>query len=157
MHTGNIAVGDLDLWTFTATPGEALVVRVGDAISTNSFTPWLRLYDPSGVLLGTSSGTSAAEVSTRATNSGTFLVVIGDGNGALSGSGAYRLTLADTGDPVVITPGDDGGPMTNGFMHTGNIAVGDLDLWTFTATPGEALVVRVGDIVSTNTFTPWVR
>src|ERR1043166_5553952 len=80
-----------------------------------------------------------------ATSSGTFIVVAGDGNGSLSGSGNYRLTLARTGDPVVVTVGDEGGPMTNGVMHTGTILTGDLDVWTFTATSGDSLVVRIGE------------
>jgi hypothetical protein len=157
MHTGTILTGDLDLWRFTATNGVGIVVRVGEITDTNTFTPWVRLYSPTGVLLGSSALGAAGEVAIRATNSGTFTVLIGDGNGVLSGSGTYRLTLARTGDPVVVSAGDDGGPMTNGVMHTGTILLGDLDVWTFTATSGEAIVVRVGEITGTNTFTPWVR
>ena len=40
------------------------------------------------------------------------------------GSGDYRLTLAKTGDPVVVSAGDNGGPMTNGVMHLGTILTG---------------------------------
>ena len=157
MHTGTVLTGDLDLWTFSANSGDALILRIGEITDTNTFTPWIRLYGPNGKLLGSGFGASAGEVAVTATNSGTFLAVIADGNGALSGSGDYRLTLAKTGDPVVISAGDDGGPMTNGWMHTGLIATGDLDLWTFNANTGDALIVRVGAINGTNTFTPWVR
>jgi trimeric autotransporter adhesin len=157
LHAGTILTGDLDLWTFTANSGDNLVVRMGEITDTNTFYPWVRLYSPTGVLLDSSYNTSAAEVAVRATNSGTFMVVVGDGNGGFSGSGAYRLTLAKTGDPVVVSPGDNGGPMTNGVMHTGTILLGDLDLWTFTATSGDNLVVRMGEITDTNTFYPWVR
>jgi hypothetical protein len=157
MHTGTVITGDLDLWTFNANSGDALIVRMGDITDTNTFTPWVRLYGPNGKLLGSGFGSSVGEVSVTATNSGTFLAVIADGNGALSGSGDYRLTLAKTDDPVIISTGDDGGPMTNGWMHTGLIVTGDLDLWTFSANSGDALIVRVGAITGTNTFTPWVR
>jgi hypothetical protein len=157
MHTGTVLTGDLDLWTFSANSGDALIVRIGAITGTNTFTPWVRLYGPTGKFLGSGAGGLAGEVSTTATNSGAFLVLVGDGNGAFSGSGDYRLTLAKTGDPVVISAGDDGGPMTNGWMHTGLVATGDLDLWTFNATTGDALIVRVGAINGTNTFTPWVR
>ncbi|MBI3849788.1 MAG: hypothetical protein HY298_05790 [Verrucomicrobia bacterium] len=157
LHTGAILTGDLDMWTFTATNGDSIVVRVGEITDTNTFTPWLRLYGPNGALLSSGFGASVGEVSTRATNSGTFIVVASDGNGALSGSGTYRLTLAKTGDPVVVSAGDDGGPMTNGVLHTGAILTGDLDLWTFTAQIGEGIVVRIGEISDTNTFTPWIR
>jgi hypothetical protein len=157
MHTGIVSVGDLDLWTFSANRGDALVVRLGEITDTNTFTPWLRLYSPDGTPLDSGFGAVAAEVAVTATNSGTFLVVVGDGNSALSGSGSYRLTLAKTGDPVVVSAGDDGGPLTNGVMHTGIVSVGDLDLWTFNANRGDALVVRMGEITDTNTFTPWLR
>jgi hypothetical protein len=150
-------VGDLDLWTFNANSGDALVVRMGEITDTNTFTPWVRLYSPGGKLLGAGLGAVAGEVEVTATNSGTFLVVVGDGNGALSGSGSYQLTLAKTGDPVVVSSGDDGGPMTNGVMHLGTVQTGDLDLWTFTANSGDALVARIGTITGTNTFTPWIR
>ena len=41
--------------------------------------------------------------------------------GGPSGTGSYRLTLAKTGAAVVVSPDDEGGPMTNGAMHTGTI------------------------------------
>lgn len=157
MHKGTVLTGDLDLWTFTANNGDNLLVRIGMISDTNIFYPGLRLFGPDGVLLRSSVGDLAAEVSMRATNSGTFLVLVGDGNGGLYGSGDYRLTLASTGDPVVVSGGDDGGPLTNGFMHTGTLLTGDLDLWTFTANNGDNLLVRMGMITDTNTFYPGVR
>jgi trimeric autotransporter adhesin len=158
MHVGKIDLGDLDVWTFSANSGDAVIVRMGEVVDTSgNFEPWVRLYGPNGKLLDSSFGVSAAEVAVTATNSGTFTVVVGDGNGALSGAGNYRLTLAKTGDPVVVSAGDDGGPMTNGVMHTGTISTGDLDMWTFSANSGDAIVVRMGKITNTNSFTPWVR
>ena len=157
MHLGTVLTGDLDVWTFSANSGDSLVARMGEITDTNTFYTWVRLYGPNGALLRSSYNSAAAEVSMRATNSGTFLVVVGDGNSALSGSGEYRLTLAKTGDPVVVSAGDDGGPMTNGVMHLGTVSTGDLDLWTFSANNGDNLVVRMGEITDTNTFYPWVR
>ena len=131
MHTGTILTGDLDVWTFNANSGDAIAVRAGEITDTNTFYPWVRLYSPGGTLLSTSYGTAAAEVSTTAASSGTFIVVVSDGNGGLSGSGDYRLTLAKTGDPVVVSAGDQGGPLTNAVQHLGIISTGDLDVWTF--------------------------
>jgi hypothetical protein len=157
MHTGTLQPGDLDAWTFDASSGDGIVLRIGGITSTNSFTPWIRLYGPNGKLVGSGLGTLAGEVAVTATNSGTFIVVASDGNGVISGSGNYRLTLVKTGDPVVISSGDDGGPMTNDVMHLGTIQTGDLDAWTFTANSGDAIVARIGLITSTNTFNPWIR
>ncbi|MBI3853883.1 MAG: hypothetical protein HY298_26965, partial [Verrucomicrobia bacterium] len=158
MHTGTIDVGDLDVWTFTANSGDAIIVRMGEITDTSAnFTPWVRLFGPNGTLLDSGFGSSAGEVAVTATNSGTFTVVVGDANGLLSGTGTYLLTLAKTGDPVVVSAGDDGGPMTNGVLHTGTVLTGDLDIWTFSATNGDNIVVRIGEISDTNTFTPWCR
>ncbi|HXJ56814.1 MAG TPA: hypothetical protein VNU68_09130, partial [Verrucomicrobiae bacterium] len=157
MHMGFVDVGDLDLWSFTANAGESFVVRAGETNSGSSFAPALRLFSPDGVFLDVSATASGAEVSFRATNSGTFLVVVGDGNNGFVGSGSYRLTLAKTGSPVEVSPGDQGGPLTNGIMHTGSIEVGDLDVWTLTANAGENLIVRVGEVVAGSALAPWVR
>jgi hypothetical protein len=157
MHNGTISTGDLDLWTFTANNGDNLIVRMGQITDTNTFWTSLRLYGPDGVLLRSSVSDLTAEVSMRATNSGTFVVVVGDGNGGLFGSGDYRLTLATTGGSVAVSAGDDGGPLANGLTHTGSILTGDLDVWTLTANNGDTLVVRIGQITDTNTFLPSMR
>jgi len=142
-------------WTFTASVGDSLVVRAG--LITGNLDPWVRLYGPGGTLLGGNADGTVGEVAVRATNSGTFTVVISDGSTYDNHTGDYRLTLAKTGSPIVVSPGDEGGPMTNGVMHTGAISVGDLDVWSFTAQAGEALVVRAGIITGSGNLYPWVR
>jgi len=157
MHTGYIDLGDLDVWTVSANAGDSIVVRMGD-MTNSTLSPALWIYGPNGALLGAdSAGAVAAEVSFRATNSGTFLVVAGDFSAGYLGRGAYRLTLAKTGDPVLVSAGDEGGRMTNGLMHTGIIDVGDLDVWYFTANSGENIVVRMGETVTPSTLSPWLR
>jgi len=156
MHTGVIDVGDLDVWTVTATAGQSIVVRIGETNNV-AFSPQLRLYDPSGALLDTSSTTVGAEVAVTATNSGTFLLVVGDFSGSWSGAGPYRLTLAKTGEPVVVSPGDEGGPMTGVGVYTGTIGTGDLDVWTFTACQGDAIILRMDEVTSGSTLTPQLR
>ena len=156
-HTGTIApVGDSDTWTFSATAGDSIVIRVGKITQTNTFTPRIRLFKPGAVQQAIASGSVAAEIAVTATNTGTFTVIVDDLVGTTA-TGTYRLTLAKTGDPVVVSPGDHGGPMTNDVMHLGTIATGDLDVWTFSANSGDAIIVRVGEITATNSFTPWVR
>ena len=157
MHTGTINTGTLDVWSFTAQAGQSLVVRLGDYTGTANLLPWVRLYGPDGSYLGNGYSAYAGEVAVRATNSGTFTVVVGDGNNYLGGTGDYRLTLGKTGSPIVIAPGEQGGPMTNGWMHTGTINTGTLDVWSFTAQAGESLVVRAGDFTGTANLIPWVR
>src|SRR5687767_8726728 len=50
------------------------------------------------------------------------------------------------------------GAMTNGDNHEGTIAgSGELDLWTFTASQGDALSVSIGDVNDVALFVPWIR
>lgn len=156
-HSGVVMPGDLDLWTVEAAVGEALIVRAGEVSDTNTFTPWVRLYSPGGTFLGSGFGAVAGEVAVTVSSNGTFLVVVSDGNGSLSGSGTYRLSMAKTGNAVQVSAADEGGSMTNGVMHLGDIKTGELDVWTFEALSGEAVIVRAGEITDISVFTPWVR
>ena len=157
MHTGTIDVGDLDVWTVAAVAGEAIVVRASEITGGSALTPWLRIYSPSGALLDSNASGAGAEVAVTAASNGTYLVVVADASSFYAGSGPYRLTLAKTGSAVVVSPGDEGGPMTNGVMHTGTLDLGDLDVWTVAAITGEAIVVRASEISGGSALTPWLR
>jgi trimeric autotransporter adhesin len=157
-HQGNLPTGDIDLWDFNASIGDSIVLKIGLITEVGAFSPWIRLYGPSGVLLDSQWDASSAEITLKATNSGTFFVVVAN-NPYFSdaGSGTYLLNLAKTGDPIIISAGDEGGPMTNGVAHQGSIGVGDLDLWNFTANAGEPLVLKIGSITEVGAFSPWIR
>lgn len=158
LHQGSLPLGDLDLWNFSANAGQTVVLRLGQITDVGNFDPWIRLYGPNGALLASDFSFYVGEVTIRATNSGTFLVVVGNNPyNSDAASGTYLLTLAKTGDPIVVSAGDDGGPLTNGIAHQGDIPIGDLDLWNFTASAGQSIVVRMGQITDTNSFDPWVR
>jgi len=71
MHTGTIDVGDMDVWSFTAAAGDAIVVRMGETVAGSSLTPYLRLYSPAGALLDSSFSAVGAEVTATAPAAGT--------------------------------------------------------------------------------------
>jgi hypothetical protein len=150
-HTGVLEAGDLDTWNFAAAIGDSIVLRAGGT----NFTPYIRLYGPDGSLQIAISSSSVnnrdAETSFRATNSGTFSIVLSPYY--LNTSGGYRLSLAKSPGSIAIAPGDQGGPLTNGWRHEGIVEVGDLDEWNFLANAGDRIVVRMG---GTN-FTPFLR
>jgi hypothetical protein len=156
VYLGTIDVGDIDPWTINAIAGESIIVRMGE-VTSSSLTPVLRIYGPDGALLDFSYGAAAAEVTVRATNSGTFLVVAGDYSNGWAGSGNYRLTLAMTGSPLVIAPGSEGGGMTNGFGYIGSIDTGGLGTWSFTACDGVAIDLQVQELTGGTSFTPQLR
>ncbi len=141
-HAGVIDVGDLDLWTFEAVAGDAIVARMG----ATGYNPQVRLFGPTGLLLETGSsvvnGGRDAELTFRATNTGSYTLVANAYYG--NGTGPYIVSLAKAPGLVTKSPGDDGGPMTNGVQHAGVIDVGDLDVWTFEAVAGDAIVARMG-------------
>jgi hypothetical protein len=100
---------------------------------------------------------AAGEVAVRATNSGRFMVVAADGNNGLFGAGNYRLTLAKSGEPLVISAGDEGGEMNGSGVYDGSIETGDVDAWTFTACIGNLISINVTESVLNSPLFPWLR
>ena len=155
-HSGNTT----NSYTFTANAGDSVVVRVGQLTAAGNFNPWLRIYGPDGALVGSGAiaGDVAEEIALTPTNSGTFTVLVSDGNyGGYSGTGTYQLDYLKVPGDYVVPPGDDGGPLTNGTLNVGTISVGDLDAWSFTANAGDSVVVRVGQLTAAGNFNPWLR
>ena len=150
-HLGAIALGDLDMWSFGANAGDSLFIRVGSDL----VTPWIHLYGPTGALVGeVDLGNTFARdnfLLAQATNAGPHTVVVGAKYPGQTGD--YSITLAQAPGAITVSPGDEGGALTNGVAHSGVIAVGDLDVWGFDATAGDSLMIRVG---ATN-FTPWIQ
>ncbi len=156
-HSGHIYVGDSDAWTFPANQGDAIVVSIGAVAPTVGFSPWIRVYSPSGILLRFGIGDAAAELETTAPSTGTYTVVVGSADIGNDGTGDYLLTLVKTPGPYTVSPGDQGGPLTNGATDSGHIYVGDSDAWTFPANQGDAIVVSIGAVAPTVGFSPWIR
>ena len=155
--TGTLLVGDLDLWSFSATQGDAILLALGEVTGAPDFTPWIRLIAPNGVVLGNTWNVAAAQLQVAAPSTGTYTVIIGTNDAGQDATGDYTLTLAKGPGAIVISPGDQGGPMTNGLNHTGTIPVGDLDAWTFTATQGDYVALAIGEVTGSANFTPWIR
>src|SRR3989454_1054646 len=162
-HAGTIYLGDLDGWSFTATQGDYIALSMGEvAPATAGFQPWIRLVSPTGVLLGNGIGTSAVQIAATAPTSGTYTVIVGTNDGTSSASnndtGSYLLTLAKGPGVFETSAGDEGGPMTDGVNHAGTIYLGDLDLWSFTATQGQVITLSISEVApATAGFQPWIR
>jgi putative flippase GtrA len=123
----------LDRWTFTASTGDNVVLRLG----TTNFTGILNVYGPNGALLSTGAGGDVPSNFT-ATNSGTFTALV---TGFSPGStGAYVLRLAQFALPFVAP----GFTLTNGGNNNATLGLAGLDRWTFTANAGDNIVLRLG-------------
>src|SRR5438309_934203 len=160
-NAGSIYQGDFDTWTFTATQGDYIALSVGTVTQTTAhFAPWIRLVSPTGVLLGNSSTqTGASNIAATAPTSDTYTVIIGSYLGGFyDGTGSYLLTLAKGPGAVVVSAGDEGGPMTNGAINAGSIYQGDYAISLHDALPIYYIALSVGTVTQTTAhFAPWIR
>ena len=137
-YDGTITLADVDLWTFDATNGDSVTLQLG-----SSFYSRLVLYGPDGADLQDVAGNSFDKlIGYTVTNSGTFTVRVDSFTGG--GTGTYTLHYFKVPGSFIVPPGDEGGPMVNGSNYDGTIDVGDADLWTFDATNGDNIVLRLG-------------
>ena len=157
-HTGEILQGDLDVWTFTATAGDRIGLHIGEITDTDDFRPWIRLYAPNGAVLANTSGVDATAIDGAvAPVTGTYLVLVSSFDSGFDGEGTYRLTMTKTPGPITVSPGDQGGALTNGAAHAGDIVQGDLDVWTINVTAGLRISVQIDETAETDDFRPWIR
>src|SRR5688572_2836031 len=157
-HEGQILQGDVDGWTFAANAGGRISLHVGEITDTDDFRPWIRLWAPNGASLGDTAGVSADVIDDVVAGvTGTYLVQVASFDSGVDGEGTYRLTMTHTPGPITVSPGDQGGPLTNGAIHEGQILQGDVDVWTFTANAGERIGVHIGEVTDTDDFRPWIR
>jgi hypothetical protein len=158
-HAGNITMGDVDPWSFTANQGNLIVLSIGEVSSTSTLWPWIRLMSPTGAIIGEHWGYSVAQINLTAPSSGTYSVIVGsnDGSGIYSGTGNYMLTLVKVPGSLLTLVGDEGGVMFDGVSYDGNITMGDLDPWFFTANQGDAIVLSMREVSTSSTLWPWIR
>ncbi|NBB80664.1 MAG: hypothetical protein GVY36_14670 [Verrucomicrobia bacterium] len=153
-HNGTIDLGDADLWSFEASADETIRLAVAET-SGADFRPFLLLYGPDGSQLGSNSGTSSADVVVSAGVAGTYTVMVQDGNADVSGTGAYELFLSVPGRPFAVPPGDEGGTIAGGASVNGQIDLGDMDVFSFTAGSGDVVSASVQETAGSG-FTPVV-
>jgi hypothetical protein len=158
-HTGTIALGDIDQWSFTAIAGDSISVSISEAGANSLFIPWIRLRGPSGALVsgGNASGDLVGTVDVAAPATGTYTVLVASNDAGNDETGNYVLTLAHTPGTFVVPAGDEGGALDNGANHTGTIALGDIDQWTFTANAGDSISLSVAEAGGNSPFIPWIR
>jgi hypothetical protein len=157
IHTGEIVRGDVDVWTFSATAGERIGVHLAELTGDADFTPWIRLWSPTGVSVRDTWSAAAIPIETLAPVTGVYTVLVASNDSGQDATGTYRLEFARTPGPYTVSPGDQGGGLTNGAIHTGEIVRGDVDVWTFTATAGDRIGVHLAELTGDADFTPWIR
>lgn len=136
-YTGQVYRGDVDAWTFKALSGDSFYIGVSSAGTTTS-DPEMYVVAPDGTLLDRDFNMGFIRYTDRATQSGTYTVIICRHNSDDSGSYAIN-TVVTSG--AIIPVGDEGGFLANGIPGFGTVHKGDVDPWTFTATAGSSYSV----------------
>ncbi len=141
-YTGEIMLGGFNLWSFSGTAGDSIELRMGGT----NFSPRIDLYGPDGSVLTnafTANGSYRdAWLALRLTNSGTFTVVVS--SYFLNTYGGYSLSLAKAPGTFVVSPGQQGGALTNGSRNDGLIGLGGLQMWAFSGNSGDSIQLRMG-------------
>ena len=146
--------GEIDEFSFTASAGETIYIRVADTETTEfvdiAFDPFVALIGPSGNVSASggssTTGGLVAGISLALVEDGTYSVRVSD-DGAFDGAntGSYNIYFAKA-------PGaDDDGVLPNGGSLSGRIDRGDIDSYVFVADAGETVYLRVAD-TETNEF-----
>jgi RHS repeat-associated protein len=154
--SGSISLaGESDEFTFTATAGEAAHIRVVDTSGSSSFYPRVWLYNPDGTLNRVDSSQTTVAFNCysgasycRLNQTGTYRLVVADYNDTNTGS--YEIRLA------TVLQSNENGALVNDGVVIGDISVGDIDTFVFTATAGEAAHIRVVDTSGSSSFYPRV-
>jgi hypothetical protein len=137
-YAGTINLGEMDMWSFSASAGDSINLRVG----ATGFAGDLRLYGPNGALLASAGGATDDPISYTATNTGTFTALVS--SWFAGGTGPYDLYLAQMPETFTVPQGDAGGPMANDGKYAGTINLGEMDMWSFPANAGDSINLRVG-------------
>jgi len=144
-------IGDVDLYTFTASVGDSFVITAGDTSGT-AFTPLMTVYRPDGTVQATDVAAGGAGVELLSlTVAGTYSVVIADNTDNHIGN--YALHFVKSPGPQAVDPADqDGGALTSGQAITASLTAGDLDAYTFTLAAGGSATVRASELGATAFF-----
>ena len=137
--TGEILVGEQDVYALSANAGDVLTIFVG--VASGSLDPQVELQGPDGAVVSTDWGSSSAEIeAVKVTMTGTYLILVRDHYGQYTG--AYGLTVITNPGP---NPGDeDADDIVAGQYKTADIATGDMDVYSYQAKAGDVLTIFVG-------------
>ena len=136
--SGTITKGDLDSFTFSIAAGEYFQIKAVD-ISSGGLRPVMSLYDPLGGFVTAAAGNDVASISTFAGLSGTYTLVLADGNGTPDQTGSYHVHF------VQVPGANEGGALVNAGIVSGTTALGDLDSYTFDIQAGEYFQIKTVD------------
>src|SRR5262249_14991524 len=90
--TGRIHMGDVDVWTFSATQGSSITIAVSEVGTNTAFVPWIHLVRPDGTVITNAYHDTLAQVTITAPTTGTYYIIISSGDTGADAPGDYRVT-----------------------------------------------------------------
>ena len=148
-RSGTIELGDIDTYTFFASSGDSIQVRLAD-VNKSTFFPSLFIYGPDGTNVAQAEGYTVAAIrhySIEKTGTYTVIVTAGHANGLTDTTGSYVLHFAQ------MAGANELGMLAKDDSRSGTIELGDIDTYTFFASSGDSIQVRLAD-VNKSTFFP---
>jgi hypothetical protein len=155
---GTIVSGDFDVWTFTASAGERYLIDLtlipeADGSPASQLRPLTAnlstsVYHPDGNYFEAGRG-----IVQTARIAGSHAVVVTNGFLLFYGPQRYRLRKISVPSLFSVSPGEQGGPLTNSQTHAGTIGYYNVDCWTMPASAGDSITIRVNK-TSGPLFTP---
>ena len=134
-----VAPGQEDIYTFSGNSGDSVTILM--AASGSSTDPQILLHGPDGsVLISAQTQGDSVTISAYVLPSGGLYSIVcrsWDGDHTW----AYGVSLFISGQPLVLTPDVDGGPIANTQTGMGTVGLGDLDVWTFDGEAGDSVTI----------------
>jgi hypothetical protein len=137
--SGSIAHGEQKSYSFTASAGQGIQIRVAD-VGNPAFVAGVAVYDSTGKAISSARGNEVAYASFAIQTNGAYTIVVSDLSARTDITGNYTLYFTKA-------PGaNKGGELKAGGVVAGAIEKGELDSYTFTANVGQGVQLRVTDL-----------
>ncbi len=138
--TSVIYMAEMDAYTFTAIAGDKVLVRMSNNIT--ALWSEVRVYSPDGIKLCENNGPNLTEIaSCTLPADGAYTILTSDSSGTGSGGYAVHLQrLNNPGNAQSITFGQT--------ISTSIINMAEMDAFTFTASSGDKVLVRMSNNIT---------
>ncbi|QDU66239.1 hypothetical protein [Engelhardtia mirabilis] len=143
--SADLSLGDLDSYDFVAESGERVLLRLGEQPGA-AMTPTMRVFDPNGALLGSSSLSTVSVLELVVASTGLHTVVVSDSSCCSqgpNGTGPYDLHYLRLPGPTEF------GLLAADSELAGEITVGDLDSYTLKLAAGESFEITLAEVGGT--------
>lgn len=149
---------DQDVWTLGGVaPGDSIVIAAKN-LTQSGFVPAFLLAGPLSVDQQSFTTSTGSVTRLRATENGTYTLTAQPGQ-ASTFTGSYQLVVLKVPGANTVPVGDEGGALAPGGVVSGQVPVGDLDPWTFTACAGATPRVLLSEATPnpSNQFNPALK